>query len=1068
MSLTDTIDDILKNEGTVIVLDGINPKEAGMESMLDSMDPDLLNKSPLDYFINAVASQRRRIFLFEEYVCIKQFLASQFKHIVILHNNLYINLRPVFFPLSPEMKKALLSHFSTEDGINDDKISLDSIDKLKLAYNGYTEINGTPWGVYYHEEENASQVEDKLLYDEGKAAGTDGFDYQKSSHTIHIIDEKDYVDFLIGFQKSKQLPVLRIADYTGDIAQLELHLHIFEEMAQVRISLAEEVPSEAPYQHRDEYTSILKRYWKHDSFRNFSVYDIPSLQNSENPVKKVKQVSQEAVIADLVEQVERCEKGEQPRDLFVTASTGAGKSVMFQVPAIYLAQKKSKLLTLVISPLIGLMNDQVKGLEKRGYYGAKTINSDISPVVKTEIMEKVKNGQYDILYLSPETLLARSDVEQLIGDRTIGMIVIDEAHIVTTWGKQFRPDYWYLGDHIRKLRKQQLQKKNQNLVIATFTATAIYRGREDMYGETIDSLHMVEPITYLGYVRRNDIRIQVTQKPVRSGRHEYEMDKFDQLIAIMTTASLKEQKTLIYFPTVTLIQRFSAYIQTAAEKMVADSTTTYYGQMEKLEKNEHYMQFLSGEKCIMLATKAFGMGIDIDNIVNIVHFAPTGNVCDYVQEIGRAARKPNLEGHAIYEYDTRDFKYINRLHGLSAIKKNQLVGVIGKIENLYRNQIQHQQFKTRKRNAMLLDAENFSYIFNNPMNDNSENINKVKTALLMIQKDFEGRQGFSPITVRPVPMFATGYFEIQPSAQARLKRAYHQTVKEVDPIMHICRVDLEKIWNTGNSGKMSFPKFKYMLYSGDQELEFNRSYDIQPACRIKITAKNQGMVTFQHVWKTLKDFIHQQTIKRNYVSIEEMADVLKKAGFQKEHPYRIINFCEIFLASLDIYKRAFSHNTQSIMQIRSTNQGKDTYRFSNGINRYFQWVELLKNKISGYLSDGTMYLVNRKASTKLKEISTVLGLLEAMDVLEFEISGGDNNQIYIYVNQELALLNIIRNPMGYHNKLLEEVQKRHKISVAMMKYMFENPFSSDERWDMIEDYFLGKMPSKVKRIEETL
>lgn len=318
-----------------------------MENFLESMDPILLNKSPLDYFINAVASQRRHIFLFEEYVCIKQFLASQFKHIVILHNNLYINFRPVFFPLSLEMKKALFFHFSTEEEVNDDKIPLDSIDKLKTAYNGYTEIDGTPWGVYYHEEENASQVEDKSLYDEVKAAGRKGFDYQKSSHTKHIIDEKDYVDFLIGFQKNKQLPVLRIADYTGDKAQLELHLHIFEEMAQVHISLAEEVSSEAVYQHRDEYTSILKRYWKHDSFRNFSVYDIPSLRNSEKPVKKVKQVSQEAVIADLVEQVEHCEKGEQPRDLFVTASTGAGKSVMFQVPAIYLAQKKSKLLTLV-------------------------------------------------------------------------------------------------------------------------------------------------------------------------------------------------------------------------------------------------------------------------------------------------------------------------------------------------------------------------------------------------------------------------------------------------------------------------------------------------------------------------------------------------------------------------------------------------------------------------------------------------------------------------------------------------------------------------------------------------
>jgi len=96
-----------------------------------------------------------------------------------------------------------------------------------------------------------------------------------------------------------------------------------------------------------------------------------------------------------------------------------------------------------------------------------------------------------ILYISPETLLSRSDVVQLIGDRTIGMIVIDEAHIVTTWGKQFRPDYWYLGDHIKMLRKNQLKNKGRAFVIATFTATAIYHGLEDMYTETINSLHML-------------------------------------------------------------------------------------------------------------------------------------------------------------------------------------------------------------------------------------------------------------------------------------------------------------------------------------------------------------------------------------------------------------------------------------------------------------------------------------------------------------------------------------------------------------------------------------------------
>lgn len=112
-------------------------------------------------------------------------------------------------------------------------------------------------------------------------------------------------------------------------------------------------------------------------------------------------------------------------------------------------------------------------------------------------MEDIKEGKCHILYLSPESLLARSDISQIIGDRKIGMIVIDEAHIVTTWGKQFRPDYWYLGDYIKKLRKKQTIEHHPFL-IATFTATAIYGGEEDMYKETLNSLNMRFPITYLG------------------------------------------------------------------------------------------------------------------------------------------------------------------------------------------------------------------------------------------------------------------------------------------------------------------------------------------------------------------------------------------------------------------------------------------------------------------------------------------------------------------------------------------------------------------------------------------
>ena len=100
---------------------------------------------------------------------------------------------------------------------------------------------------------------------------------------------------------------------------------------------------------------------------------------------------------------------------------------------------------------------------------------------------------------------------------------------------------------------------------------------------------------------------------------------------------------------------------------------------------ENYEKFLSGDKTVMLATKAFGMGLDIDDIAIVAHFAPTGNVCDYVQEIGRAARNPSLNGEAFYLYDPKDFKHINRLHGLSMIKKYQLIEVIKKIDELYRN-----------------------------------------------------------------------------------------------------------------------------------------------------------------------------------------------------------------------------------------------------------------------------------------------------------------------------------------------------------------------------------------------
>lgn len=1055
-NIKDIVDGYLAQVGMAVVLQGIDPRATGFEDVLALVDIPGMLANPLQYFIGCI-NRGRRIYLYEEYFILHNFFTVQFHQIIILKDNLYMNLTPIYAPLSPEIRDALQHHFA-QDEENDD-ISLAAAETLLPVYAGYTELLGSSWGVYTEAHLEPKESIEYLYEDTGNLLDK-GFHYVPDEDPLHIFTEEDFVGLICQYRKTHAFPTIRIEDYTGNKEELQIHLHILENITGQEIRLAEEKSLEPQFLHRQAYADILRKYWGYDNFRTFPVYDLRALQHGE---KKVKDVSQEEVIASLVEQVERCGKHEQPRDLFVTASTGSGKSVMFQIPAIYLARKPEKLLTIVISPLIGLMNDQVQSLEKKNYGGAKTINSDISPVLKQSIMEKVKDGTYDILYISPETLLGRSDVEQLVGDRTIGMIVIDEAHIVTTWGKQFRPDYWYLGDHIRKLRKRQIERKKRDLVVATFTATAIYHGREDMYEETIDSLHMIEPITYLGYVRRRDIEITIRKMPKKT-RNEYELDKFTDIENLIKGSVIMEKKTLVYFPTVKLIQRFEEYLESNQNHNgdLKHYVVSYHGQMDKMLKQENYERFLHGERPIMLATKAFGMGIDIDNIERVIHFAPTGNVCDYVQEIGRAARKPGLEGEAIYDYESHDFKHINRLQGLSAIKKYQLVGVIKKIEALYqRNRRNRKKPFTRKSNAMLLDAKSFTYLFGNPLSDDNDNINKVKTALLMIQKDFEKKRGFSPIMARPVPMFATGYFSITKGMQTSLKHIYHTTVKEVDALHNICSVNLENIWKQ-HYQNMSFPRFKYLLYSRDESLPFNQKYELRPAYCVDLAFDTGHIGRFQIIWKNLQDVIYPYVTKRTYVSSKELALALKEMKEFKEHPYWADNLCEIVLSSMDTYNREVTHSMQRMLNMKPLNNGQVTYQFLPAIRNYFRWGTEMFRKLKERGSSGKLYLTELQGGHAIKEANIALGVFEAMDVLDFNISGGDNSQIYVYINQEQALQNIVNNPNSYHNSLLEEIAARHKVSVQMLTYIFNGDFSSDKIWDLLEDYFLGKVPAKVQ------
>lgn len=1009
---------------TIVVLKGL-PLNFIDDSLQD--DLDAAKDNPLNYFLR-LTEDGRRFITHEEFLLLKPFVLAQHDAVYVVNNNLFARQYPIEAAFGDDTRRKLLEHFTEPEDLLEEPAeeNLGSVAKLVELFVGLKACGNVLVGVYNDEAAlNEPKVRSVNLFEPGTVE-LEEVNADPAQVFLDVQDETDYIGLIrhVAFDSPSKI-FLRTQNYAGDKSSLNERLKILRRYfsAQVEIYRVRPEAFESGFEHREAYADILRRHWGYDTFRDFTVYDLRKLGDG---IKRTVAVSQEQIISDIVQQVERCLEDKTFRDVFVTAPTGAGKSVIFQVPAIYLAAKY-KLLTLVISPLIGLMTDQVKNLELKNYLQAETINSDISPILKEQIIERVASGACNLLYLSPETLLSRSDIEQLIGKRTVGLLVIDEAHIVTTWGKQFRPDYWFLGDHIRKLRK-----KNP-FVIATFTATAIYHGAEDMYEDTIDSLHLRTPITYLGYVKRDDIDIVIDKKPSAPGeRAEYQFAKLLDLEHAIKRAMIFGKKTLIYFPEVKLIEQAQYALQ---NRNAFDGVAIYHGRLNKDDRREGYEKFMSGEKPVMLATKAFGMGIDINDIEIVMHYAPTGNVCDYVQELGRAARAENLRGEARYHYDRSDFKYIKRLHGLSAIKNYQLVAVARKIYELYR---------LKPKNNFLLDAENFAYLFDRYA-DEATAVNKVKTALLIIQKDFEAQYGFSPLTVRPIPLFATGFFVINPLTQKNLRRDYGNCLTEIERSLHVCRVNLQAIWDKRFRDR-SFPQFKYLLYTKSPDLPLAK---LEPALCVDVSFAGDFRAVFDDLFGQFKATVNRAVDEMKYLCVD---DLVATMSIPK---YKARNICEVLIASMEAYVRNFTRKTQALFAIRTMPNGRVYYRFNNAIRFYFAWVEKIFSRIIDETRSGRLYITNTTGKAA-KELNTVLGIAEALGALSFKMTGGANSQLYIHINQIRNLKNILDAGGHYSSRILQSVASRHESSVKTLTHIYEGDFDSATIWDMLEDYFLGR------------
>lgn len=289
-------------------------------------------------------------------------------------------------------------------------------------------------------------------------------------------------------------------------------------------------------------------------------------------------------------------------DVLCVMPTGGGKSLCYQLPALVLEG-----VTVVVSPLIALMKDQVDALARRGIE-ATLINSTLTFEEQKDRLRRLAAGEFKLVYIAPERFRSRMFLEAL-GRATISLFAVDEAHCISQWGHDFRPDYFRLGEALEKLGHPQ---------VAAFTATATPVVRKDILAR----LALDEPREFVSGFARPNLRLAVTEVAAES-------EKYFRLRSLV-----QEHKTgIIYCATRKRVEAVSAELAQWGVRTIA-----YHGGMSDEERDAVQNRFIRREIDVAVATNAFGMGIDRPDIRFVAHFEIPGSLEAYYQEAGRAGR----------------------------------------------------------------------------------------------------------------------------------------------------------------------------------------------------------------------------------------------------------------------------------------------------------------------------------------------------------------------------------------------------------------------------------------------
>ena len=783
---------------------------------------------------------------------------------------------------------------------------------------------------------------------------------------------------------------------------------------------------------RQGVTELLKDTYGYDHFRNLEIY--ADLFRSRETLC----ISQGQLIENVIREAEKAQKREaEPENILLTAPTGSGKSLLFQLPAIYLG-KEYNLLTIVVSPLKALIVDQVEGLQDLGYQRVAYASSDLSPEQKMEVYRAVREGEVDLFYLSPELLLSY-DIKHFVGNRRIGMVVIDEAHTVTTWGKEFRVDYWFLGRYLSALK----QNLGYTFPLFALTATAVWnpKGGNDMVFETIRSLQMEPCVLYVGTVKRKNIGFDIRQLTLEEGE-TYDKGK-QRVISERVENFLDGHKTLLYYPFAGGIDmRIKTWVRSADWRLVA----SYYGKKDKEQKAAIVQEFKEGMKRMIVATKAFGMGVDISDIDRVYHVAPSSTFVDYIQEIGRAARDADVQGVAATDYHERDFYYMKRLHQTGNIAQDQLALILKKLMEVYRMKGEKEE--------ILVSLSDFEFVVKLPRTKNkleyeSELGQLIKTALLWLEDDLSQRYGRRLLEVSPQNLLTEGY--IQDKTGDTFVREFQAYLTKVEDEEGVYRARLDSLWEE-RFPELGYREFKQKLNNGTL-WEGSRAVSVG---KHEVLLKEDTAVIRQRMdslFKSLVTMLKTALLKtKGRFDEEELRAVFAEHGMDVPSAKR-------FIGSLLESRTEEGRSVSYISSVKKKESNELSFTVTKGFDLLLsRYQKLFTQRIAGTEGERLQFYC-----TPFSDLNMLLNLLSMLDCLSFSVEGGGTPCVHVRFNDP-GLLQQLADSNEYHNLILDTNERIFEEQIDLFSSFFGTDIlTDDQRWDFVEEYFTGTSVEELKK-----